>query len=173
MATQTRVPTGAGSSTLLTPSAGANWECVSDLSDATYVSELGTAFKLDLYAFTAFDISSTEIEKLGVTVRHQDDGTNCNYYARLLVNGTGYTGSIVSPGSSWADTTYDWLTNPKTASAWLEADIEGSGDNPLQEFGVNARGSDPKQLRISEVSATVTYTEAAPSGNPYYYYAQQ
>jgi len=174
MATQIRRPSGNGPENNWDASAGNNYDCVSDQSDATYVYRLSGSQANEMYSFPAFDISSSAISGLTITVRHKDDDAAGSYIRhRIIVGGSIYYGDDVYPGADWADLSYEWTTNPKTSAAWTEADIEGTGDNPLQYFGFRGNGDgSTNNCYCAEAYLTVTYT-AATTGNPWYYYAQQ
>jgi hypothetical protein len=87
--------------------------------------------------------------------------TTSNTRAALKVNGTlyGTTDAGADPTASWADRNYVFTTNPATSAAWTVADINGSGANPLQAFGINSTDSSPN-IQISQCYAVVNYTAA-------------
>jgi len=79
----------------------------------------------------------------------------------MRVNGIRYAGTEQALTTSYANYTWDWLTNPNTGIAWTEADVEGTGPNPLQEFGVRAINvGGGEQINCTQTYITVTYTEA-------------
>ncbi len=165
MATQDRLPTGDGTTTAWTPSSGSDHYAMVDDpigtpdDDTTYLETSSTNQK-ELFTFTAFDINSSSIDKVTVFIRARDTGANTNMIAELLrVNGTDYNASPVPAPLTYTNHTNDWLTNPDTAAAWTEADVEGTGSNPIQQFGVGS-GIVTDALRCTQVYCTVTYTEA-------------
>ena len=87
--------------------------------------------------------------------------TVANTRAALKVGGTlyGATDGGADPTTSWADRSYAFTTNPATSAAWTVADINGSGANPLQAFGINSTDSNPN-IQISQCYAVVNYTAA-------------
>lgn len=118
------------------------------------------------YLFTAnsFSIpSGAAVTSLAIYYRAADasSGTN-NIGAALKVGGTVYRiannpDSGYDPGGSFTTYSYSYSTNPKTGSAWTVADINGTGSNPLQQFGVASSDLNPG-VQISMVYAQVTYT---------------
>lgn len=163
MATQERLPTANGPQTDWTASEGDLYACVNDSSDTTYISTSnGTPLvAYSTFAFSAFDIFSSAISKVSITIRHLDSGTDQSVAGRLIIGGTPYNSAVIYPGASFANTTIDWATNPKTLSAWTEADVEGTGDNPLQYFGIYGATKSGNYIRVAELKLIVTYTEAS------------
>lgn len=121
-------PTGAGSSTQFTPSAGANWSVVDDGTgngDTDYV-ESATIGHLDLYAMANLGFSPTIINGVQFTL----DAKRTDGVAR-----------VIKPKIRQAGTNYDWLsnvtltdayvktvqireTNPATSAAFIASDID-------------------------------------------------
>lgn len=166
MATQDRLPTGIGFINYWTATAGANkWEDVDDPigtpdDDTSYISH-ATSFQEQLFAFTAFAITSSAIASVTVSAvcREVSSADANDISLGLRVNGTYYNGSNKSLTTSYATYTTTWLTNPNTGSSWIEADVEGTGANPLQEFGISTR-SVTVEKRCTQIYITVDYTEA-------------
>jgi len=121
-------PTGAGYSTQWTPSAGANWQCVDErpCSDADYNSAASGGL-IDGYGMV--DYTGTDLEIIGVwalacatstvggeqmKVGFRTGGSNYVSAAQALATGT----SQIVPGDYHA-------TNPATAAAWIDADLDG------------------------------------------------
>ena len=50
-----------------------------------------------------------------------------------------------------------------TAAAWTVADVNGSGSNPLQAFGIQVTDNTPT-IQIASIQLEVEYTEGAPAG---------
>lgn len=166
MATQTRRPTGNSSArNNWTASAGNKYDCVSDESSSTYVYRQNSD-GVQGFTFSAFDISSSAIAKLTMSALMQRTAAGVVYFTpRIVVNGTQYSGSASDPGTTWADMTYEWATNPDTGSAWLEADIEGTGSNPLQEMVLRNSGTGAgEEMQCYDCSLTVDYTESGGGG---------
>lgn len=172
MATQDRLPTGVGAdNSWASGTAGNKWDDVDDPigtpdEDTTYIVET-TSYQSQTFTFTAFSITSSAIDKVSITNRLKCVGT-VSYQNRLRVNGTSYNSSTAATTTSYVDYTTDWLTNPNTAAAWVEADVEGVGANPLQQFGVIVSTIDAsEELRCTQSYITVTYTEAGGGGVTY------
>jgi hypothetical protein len=146
MATQTRVPTGAGDTNNYSFASGGSDHYL-EVDDpvgtpddsTTYVSAVAVNGRIELFTFAAFSISSSAIASVAVKSRMQRIGSNTAAH-RLKVNGTVYVGASASPGLSWADASETWLTNPDTGIGWTEADVEGTGANPIQQFGFSSAG---------------------------------
>ena len=169
-ATQDRLPTGDGVTTAW-ESNGANpnrWEDVDDTIGApddatTYLFE-NDGNDSHLFTFTAFSITSSSIASVTVFGRCQRTAAgDISFLPLIRVNGTTYFDSSHAATTSWADYTTAFTTNPDTAAAWTEADVEGTGANPLQQFGIAPSGFNAgEELQCTQTYLTVTYT--APSG---------
>lgn len=88
--------------------------------DSPYIPDEATVTAVKIY-FRAYGSNGTE-----------------RMHSALVVNGTNYytTATYVTLGTSYATFDQTFLTNPNTGSAWLAEDINGTGDHPLQQFGV-------------------------------------
>ena len=168
MVTQNRLPTGDGSNdTWAALGAGSKYVEVDDPigtpdDDSTYIFKQDSAGK-QTSTFVAFDISASSITKLITFSRHRvTAGGGVGLGHSIWVNGTVYNTTLATISStSYADGTVDWLTNPNTSSPWTEADIEGVGANPLEEFGVRAFNiTAGKEIRATQTYATVDYVES-------------
>lgn len=122
-------PESAGDSTAWTPNTGANYAAVDELTtdgDTTYVST-STNNAVDLYNLNSPTHGGTSI--LGVhtryTVRHQ--GTNTNFApVHKTSGGTEQVGTTIPVTSgSYAIKNVLQTTNPQTAVAWTQGDIDG------------------------------------------------
>lgn len=175
MATQDRLPTGnsAVSDTWVTGTAGNKWDDVDDPvgtpDDATtYILKNDANNAIQLFTFTAFAITSSAISHIRVFVRAQRTAAGaCTIRRQLRVNGTTYLVSTnATATTSWADYTADQLTNPNTALAWVEADVEGTGAAPLQEIGLGiSNWNAGEELQATQMYAQVDYTDAAGGGD--------
>ncbi len=167
--TQTAYPTGdnsaTGTWTLVPASPTTRWDKVDEVTadDATsYIA--GTAVGNALFNLGAFTVPvGSTITDLTVYYRHEKTtNTACNIGASIRVNGINY---IVDPGvnpvnGTWTTSSYAYTTNPNTGAAWTVADINGTGANPLQAFGVNSTDVAPNPY-VTQVYAVVTYTPPA------------
>jgi hypothetical protein len=173
MATQTRVPTGDGTGAGYTASGAASvWEAVDDPvgtpdDDTTYgVKADGNS--LHELTFAAFAIDASAVNFLQVLFRARLlTGDALTGRAILRVGGNAYTTTAPTNNltDAYDDYTHDYLTNPDTGLAWTEADIEGSGSNPLQEYGVRNQSTGAgEEIRLTQCYATVDYDEAGGGG---------
>ncbi len=157
--TQTRVPTGDGF-TSGTWDTAPYWDDVDettpdDLDWMTGVTSPGYR----LFTFSPFSVpAGATIANLTVYFRAKDDGTNPNnLQAGLKADDLYYNGSDNDPGPTWTTYTYSFNNNPNTGNPWSVADINGSGSDPLQEFGVYSSDLAP-DVQVSMVYAVVTYS---------------
>lgn len=168
MATQDRNPTGDGASVQWTPSTGStHWNLVDEVTandDTDYVSATTANIK-DLFTFSAFSITSDDITSVKVILRVRTLTGTRTPSAILRVNGTNYLTSLGSIGVTWTTITTTWSTNPDTSLAWTEADVEGTGANPLQQIGIDSGGLGP-DMRCTQCFATVDYTAAGAGVQP-------
>jgi hypothetical protein len=171
MATQTRVPTGVGAVDTWTGSPetvnkhlNVDEGTGSHDSDTSY-NERAASAGGQQYTFAAFDLGTiTAINSVAVVVvgREAGIGGTQNIVPRIVVNGTIYTGTPVDPGGSYVTITETWLTNPDTGLDWEQADVEGTGANPLEEFGHGVSGIGAGEiLRVTAADLVCDYDEAA------------
>lgn len=182
-ATQDRLPTANGStnvwnysgSTSGCVSEATEWACVDDAigaaDNATTYIYIASVNNTSMFEYTNFSINSTAISNVKITgtCRWSTEVTDpTNIVFRLAVNGTTYTSAAQDLTASWAEYTSGttWNNNPNTSSAWVEADVEGTGSNPIQEFGVNPTSIvATEQVECTQLYLTVTYTPVASSQN--------
>lgn len=169
MAVQDQVPTGDSTNpnTWTSSAGGSKFADVDDAvgapNDDTDYIHSSTAFGSQQFTFAAFSITSSAVAKITVTMRFRSEAGTQEARARLQVNGTQYTGSTKTMSTTYADYTEDWLTNPNTAAAWAEADVEGTGSAPLQQFGVQLRAF-TNTGRCTQTYVSVDYTDAGGGG---------
>ena len=123
------VPTGAGNYTQLTPSAGANWQCVDEVppdDDGTYVEDAIVDQK-DTYGMQDLVITPGKVADIAAVqwlCRGLNTVSESGDFARLLrIAGVDYQGSDVG-----YDRSYDYHpeileTSPATGVAWTEAEV--------------------------------------------------
>lgn len=126
-------PTGAGSSTQLTPYGSTyNWQCVDESppNDATdYVrGTVSASYQLDLYSMSINIPDGSTIVRIGLFVR-------CRY-VQLIFGGMAYGKSAMRIGSTiyygtenllypyWQTYSQYWTTSPATGNAWTESEVE-------------------------------------------------
>ena len=178
MAIQDRSPTGNGTTSLWDTATGAptKWQACDDRGDgdpgtgspddATTYMQDNDANEIQHFTFSAFAITSSTITSVINTVRGARDAAStgaCSTDHIIRVNGTNYTAGGVSHtvADVWAQDDNVWLTNPNTGSAWTEADVEGTGANPLQQCGVQAGAMNVGDVvNCTMVYISVDYTAA-------------
>lgn len=128
------LPSGAGSSTQFTPSAGSNYQCVDDNptnSDTDYV-ESGTSGHKDLYDYASIG-TLANIKGLQInTVARETDGSPFSLYQTVKSGSTNSDGSSVAiSGQTFKTITPRVLeTDPDTSSAWTDSGVDAA------EFGI-------------------------------------
>lgn len=154
MAQQNRLPTGDGASTQWTPNTGTRWEACDDPigspdNDTTYISS-ASPNQRNLFTFTAFSFSSDSVNNVALKFRARLNPIGAGTMRAVLrVNGTDYFVSQALT-NSYADYTATWTTNPNTGNTWLEADVFGTGSNPLQQFGVDSNTGAHPEFRATQ-----------------------
>jgi len=123
---QAVVPTGAGTTTEWTPSAGDNYTCVDEIpySDADYVST-NTVDLTDTYATGDLVGTVSSVKCVQVQVRALTDGapTPTNLKLAVRSGGTDYlSGDNLVPVTA-KSFSHIWELNPADAAAWEEADV--------------------------------------------------
>lgn len=118
--------TGAGASTQLTPSAGANWQNVdeADSDEDTTYNESNTPGHLDLYA--GANLVDTPDEVLGVQVRNRrrktDAGTRTTRDA-IRVGGTTAFGTGQGVATDYSYSKSIWQVSPATSAQFLTTEF--------------------------------------------------
>jgi hypothetical protein len=124
----TLAPTGAGSSTAMTPSTGANWSCVDEqpYSATDYVT--GSSGQRDLYALGDLPGSPGTIHAVQVaSVAKKSDAGALNLRNNIRSGGTTYQGASSALATTDGSIVDAWTTDPATSSAWT-----ASGVNALE-----------------------------------------
>jgi len=134
-----------------------------------------------VFGFDAFSIPANAINitlKIYFTAALQTSGT-ATMGVVVRVNSTDYpiAASLINPTTSFVDYSYTITNNPDTSSSWTVNDINGSGSNPLQDFGVYSNDDSPipacswcyaevnYDLPLTTPTSTYTYTNT-PSPTP-------
>ena len=155
-ASETIRPDAAGSETSLTPSAGANWQCVSDSNDATYVSTNSSTYIRDLYSTGNHTSPSGVITNLGIYFRIMNSGAGTAYgVPQMYIGGNNYNGSAQTATTAWSTKNEVFDTNPATGDAWSWQDIDNL------QIGVNLVAT-ANETRCAEVWAVISYTRDNP-----------
>lgn len=129
----TLLPSGAGATTQLTPSAGANYAAVDEAlvnNDTDYVSS-STVGQKDTYAYFDLPAAATIVKAvMAAPMVRKEDAGNRHVCAVARSGGTDYDGAGLPLGSSYEVQPQIWNTNPNTAAAWTVAEVNAA------EFGV-------------------------------------
>lgn len=119
-------PSGAGAHTMLTPSAGANWDCVEESppSDANYVSS-PTANDIDSYACTDL-VGAGNITAVCPWVRCKSSAAGASSMAPLYrIGGVDYERTIQGFDVDWVYKYQIEETSPATGVAWTVPEVNG------------------------------------------------
>ena len=129
-------PSGAGSNTNWTPSAGSNYQTVDEVpaSDADY-NAVNSVDQIDTFAMGDLPFSPESIKAVQVSVRAQKEGASTpqNIAPTVKSGSTTDSGADQALETSFRAHSKIWPTDPDTASAWTE-----SGVNAL-EAGYKSR----------------------------------
>lgn len=123
---QAVVPTGAGTTTGWTPSAGNNYECVDEkpVSDADYVS-INSNDVTDTYAAgnLAGDVDSIKCVQVQSSAKTDGSPTPTNLKLVVRSGGTDYLSGDKAVPATAKSLWHLWENNPADAAAWEEADV--------------------------------------------------
>lgn len=129
--------------------------------DATTYATCADANWNQMFTFSPFNIPPTATID-SVVVYGDCYEVAGSTYVRLRI----YAGAAEAYDSqrnldaSWTmyDSGSEFATNPETASAWTVADINGTGDHPLTEFGGSGYGiSGGESFRCTQLYIEVTF----------------
>lgn len=122
------IPTGAGSTTGLTPSTGSNWQTVDETpAVATDYSGSATSGARDTYAIT--DLSSSVTTVFGVALHsymHKSDAGAKSMKPAIKVGSTVYYGTTNVLNSSITRYLDIFVTSPDTGVAWTVSEVNAS-----------------------------------------------
>jgi len=114
-------PNAAGASTQLTPSAGNNYACAGDGNDGTYVGQVTTTYKVDLYNIPNHTTESGTINSITIYFRLGNQATNRTTWAMpaFYTNSTLYDGTAQSNyGVTLSTKSQVFTLNPVTSNPW-------------------------------------------------------
>jgi len=151
---ETLRPNAAGTITGWTPSAGANFECVDEVTsdnDTTYVSTTGNNIH-DSYNLQDHVVGSGTISNVRVYARAKSLTAGKNLRITVVIGGTEYEGADIVLTDAYADYYEDWVQNPETLAAWTWADIDAL------EAGFRNRVAGGVEHRVTTVWVVVEYT---------------
>jgi hypothetical protein len=154
--TVTLLPTGAGTYTELTPSTGANWECMNDSVDTDYVRNNGVgSYKQDLYALEDMPVLNPGdvITKITLNWRARRGATSGPVAKPMIRSGASEAyGAEQTLGSAWTSYADDFTTDPATGVAWTVAAI-----NALEAgVAINAASSRTGDSAYVQIVVAVT-----------------
>jgi lysophospholipase L1-like esterase len=166
-------PTGDGDvSNPFTKSSGTtSWELVDEetLAIADYVqSPSNTAGEYIYFTFPAQTIPAGATNIVVKLMFNADDagGAN-NARAALKVGDTRY--GLVDPGVDLFNFFYDYeyifAVNPATGTAWTVDDVNSTGVNPLQQFGINSTDASPS-IYLAQIYLEISYDVEVASSLP-------
>lgn len=123
------LPSGAGSSTQFTPSAGSNYQCVDDASaNTTDYVDSSTAGHIDLYE--AADLAHTPTNIYGVLMTalatKDDAGARSLKLKMKSSSTTGDSSAMALTNASWERKTALFETDPNTSAAWTKANLNAA-----------------------------------------------
>ena len=161
---ETLRPNGAGSLTGLTPSVGANWECVDEETkddDTTYVKEPGSD-ATDLYALEDSAVGAGTINSVTIHAwaRETIDAAADGYCVlKVRTHSITYTGGNISLTTSYQLVSTVYTTNPNTGAPWTWAEVAAL------EIGIELQtpltaGSPDGEARCTQAYAVVNFTPA-------------
>jgi len=142
--------------------------------DSDYITGITDGGGRATFGFNAFTLpASANITNLTIYFRHLATSSSGSAKAgvSLKVGNTYYDNlGMVTPSSySWTTSSYIASNNPKTGQPWTVDDINGTGANPLQKFGVSSNDFSP-DVRFSMVYAEVNYTITVSANDGLDYY---
>ncbi len=172
MATATSVPISDGSTLEWTPNSGTtHYTRLGDPAgspddDTTYVSTSTDSFG-DSVDCAPFSLPGTvSIDSVQIIARAKLTAGSGNIRIHGVINGSatfGPAGPQAVTGS-YANYTETWTTNPDTGQVWTQADVQGTGPNPLGVRMGFYSHSLSGTMRVTSIYMRVTYTAAGGGG---------
>jgi hypothetical protein len=109
------------------------------------------------FGYAAFAIPAGSVQiQVNVYNRDKDASGVANIGGALKVNGAYYDAAGRDPSTAYVNYIDSWATNPNTGLAWTVNDINGTGANPLQAFGVTTNDTTPN-VSCSQCYIEVVY----------------
>jgi hypothetical protein len=167
MPVQTRVPTGTvavawdGSPEASDLHLNVDEGCDTPDDDTSYCEDVGVSTAQQAYTFLAFALGAS-VSAINF-VRTQSIGKHIVGGAighGLRVGSTNYVSSNVTQTTSYASYTNDWLTNPDTGLDWVQADVEGTGANPIVNMRWRAGAGSGQTVRQTACDISCDYDVA-------------
>jgi hypothetical protein len=127
----TLYPTGAGTTTNWTPSAGSNYACVDEAipNETDYVST-GTVNNIDTYAFGNLPGAGTVKSVQHFVSAKKENAGLINIASMVRTASTDYASSGKAVSASYGGLLYLYDANPNTSAAWADTAVDGA------EFGI-------------------------------------
>ena len=148
---ETLRPSGQGNSDDLSSNGCSNnWQCVDETSNdgnSSYVTLTSSSYGTDLYEAQDHSTGTGDIDSVIVYISCQETSSSGRVLTCIRTHGNNYTGNSENPGSSYADYSTTYTTNPSTLSAWTWSEIDDL------EIGVYLRRG-----RCTQVWVEVYYT---------------
>lgn len=154
---------------ILRPAAdyGVAWSCSTGSSRYALVDEESPdgdttyIYRQESFQFQTFTNLPTlpdgSIVSVQVHFNAKVESGDVNGFGRLFVNGTAYNATGQALTGSYANYYSEWTTNPDTGSAWTKADVEGTGSNAIENWGIGANPVSGEEARVSQVYLKVVY----------------
>lgn len=131
-----KFPTGAGTTTNLTPSTGANWQCVDDAApndDTDYV-EHATVDNKDTYAFGDLSHNPVDIFGIATSMRVKKDDAGTKGMCRVIRSGgSEFDGAALALGTSYYLYVEVIEQDPDAVAAWTQTTFNAA------EFGMKVK----------------------------------
>lgn len=128
----TQVPTGAGTYSEWTASAGSGYQCVDEIphtSDTDYISS-ATVGNRETFTFPALGVTGTVKAVALHRWSRKDDAGARNIAPMIRRSSTDYVGTTVAQSASYAGQQQIYETDPSTSAAWTVSGIDAG------EYGV-------------------------------------
>jgi hypothetical protein len=150
-------PNAAGDLTQLTPSAGTNYACMGDNSDATYVYMTGTTYKVDLYNTANHTTQKGLIDSVYWYYRIKAAAGQTTYATPTMkINGVSYNGTETNTTStSYVEKYGASSTSLATGKAWTWEELDGA------QFGIWLKSSDAYLAYCADLWISVKQAAAA------------
>ena len=164
-ANETLRPNAAGDQTELeqTPSSGANWDKVDEVTpdgDSTRVETGNYIFLEDLYNLPAHATGSGTINyvRIYMVSKAASSPSYDSAYTYVKTNGTSYNGTIERLTQSYATYYYQWDDNPQSGNPWTWSEIDNLQAGVGLQRCVSTGGPSGRLSFCTQVYVEVNYT---------------
>lgn len=142
------------------------WDCVNDPvaspDDATTIIYNTAAAKYALFTGSFSVPANAVIDYVRIVLRATHPSGTAQLRARLKIGGTYYDSSDSTIATSYTNYTKDFTTNPRTGAAWTVNDVNGTGSDPLQQFGVYNNAAPGANVIVTQIYCVVSYALPEP-----------